>query len=222
MFETGYRPDDFTSERTIVGVVADVRYRSLRDPEAPAFYIHDYLGTAYVVISTSAADPKPLIPRIRAIVDAVAPGIPITIRSLDEVLQAELARHRLGLVLMSLFAAVSLLLAGIGIHGVVGHGISLRSTEFAVRIAVGARPATIAASVLRGGGILWLTGIGFGVALAYIAGRLGSSRLYEVQASDPAILAAAVTAVSLLTLVAVSLSALKGSRVEPGEVLKSE
>ena len=173
-------------------------------------------------MSTSQSDPTPLIPSVRTAVEALTPGVPITIEPLEQAMQRELARHRLGLVLMSLFAAVSLLLAGIGIHGVVGHGTSLRSTEFAVRIAVGARPITIARSVLQQGGVLWLMGIALGVVLAYVAGRLGSSQLYEVQASDPAILVVAVAAVSLLTLVAFSLSAYKGSRVEPGKLLKAE
>jgi ABC-type antimicrobial peptide transport system permease subunit len=105
---------------------------------------------------------------------------------------------------------------------VVGHDTSLRSTEFAVRVAVGARPGTIARSVMRRGGILWVLGISIGVGLAYVAGRFGSSQLYQVQASDPVILAVAVAAVSMLSLAAFSFSALRGSRVEPGELLKAE
>jgi ABC-type antimicrobial peptide transport system permease subunit len=105
---------------------------------------------------------------------------------------------------------------------VVGHDTKLRSTEFAVRVAVGARPATIAGSVLKRGSILWGLGISIGVGLAYVGGRFGSSHLYQVQASDPAILAVAAAAVSALTLAAFSFSALRGSRVEPGELLRAE
>jgi len=150
------------------------------------------------------------------------PGVPVTIESFDQIMSTEVARHRLGLLLMTLFAAVSLVLAGIGVHGVVGHSTSLRSREFAVRIALGARPARIAASVLKQGGFLWLMGVCSGVGLAYVAGRLGSSWLYDVRAADPLILGVAVSAVSALTLAAFSFSALRGSRVEPGEFLKAD
>jgi putative ABC transport system permease protein len=221
-FQTGFEPGAFTAERTIVGVVADVRFRSLREPETPAYYMLRYTPNGFVVVSTALSDPTPLIPAVRAAVDAVEPGIPITIEPLEHVVSRELARHRLGLLLMALFAAVSLLLAGIGIHGVVGHGTSLRSTEFAVRIAVGARPSHIAGSVLKQGGALWLLGISLGLGLAYVAGRLGASWLHEVRAADPLILAAAVSAVSALTFAAFSLAALRGARVEPGRVLKAD
>lgn len=220
-FSVGFEPGEFRSERTIVGVVADVRYRSLREPDVPAFYSLWYDARGYVVVSTALADPTPLIPVVRAAVNEVDAGVPVTIRTLDEVMRRELARHRLGLLLMVFFAAVSLLLAGIGIHGVVGHGTTLRSTEFAIRMAVGARPYDIAGAVLRRGAVLWLLGIVLGVGLAYAAGRLGAGWLYEVRASDPGILVGAGAAVSVLTLAAFSLSAVRGSRVEPGEVLRS-
>jgi predicted permease len=221
-FSVGFQPGEFTSERTIVGVAGNVRYQSLREPEAPALYSLGYSSRGFVVVSTSLSDPTTLIPAVRAAVNAVDPGVPVTIEPLEHVMSTELARHRLGLMLMSLFAAVSLLLGGIGIHGVVGHDTKLRSTEFAVRVAVGARPATIAGSVLKRGSILWGLGISIGVGLAYVGGRFGSSHLYQVQASDPAILAVAAAAVSALTLAAFSFSALRGSRVEPGELLRAE
>lgn len=221
-FSVGFEPGQFRSERTIVGVVADVRFRSLREPDVPAFYSLLYDARGYVVVSTALADPTPLVPVVREAVNEIDDGVPVTIRTLDEIMERELARHRLGLMLMIVFAAVSLLLAGIGIHGVVGHGTSLRSTEFAIRIAVGARPYDIAGSVLKRGALLWLLGISIGLGLAYVAGRLGAGWLYEVRASDPGILVTAVSAVSVLTLAAFSLSAIRGSRVEPGEVLKAE
>ncbi len=221
-FSVGFEPGEFRSERTIVGVVSDVRYGSLREPDIPAFYSLLYDARGFVVISTSLSDPAPLIPVVRAAVNAVDPAVPVTIQTLEEVMATEMARHRLGLLLMSLFAGASLLLAGIGIHGVVGHSTTLRSTEFAIRIAVGAHPQDIAGSVLKRGAALWALGISSGVALAYVAGRLGASWLYEVRASDPLILTAAVSAVSGLTLTAFLLSAMRGSRVEPGEILKSD
>ena len=221
-FVFGGEVADLDRERTIIGVAADVRYASLREPEAPAFYVRQYPATGFVVVSTSMADPTPLIPRVRDAVSAVDPGVPVTIEPIEDIMSAELARHRLGLWLMSLFAVASLLLAGTGIHGVVGYNTSLRSSEFGVRIAVGARPSAIAWSILVKGVALLVWGLLLGVLLAYFAGRLGSAWLYQVRAFDPLILTIAVFAVSTLTLVAFSIAALRGSRVEPGRVLKAE
>jgi predicted permease len=221
-FETGGDPAELTTEYTILGVVADVRYSSLREPDAPAFYLRDYLPTQHVVVSTSLSDPTSLVPAVREALDAVAPGIPVNIEPLSRRMSSELARHFLGSLLMGLFAGGSLLLAGIGIHGVVGHGTSLRSKEFAVRIAVGASPSNIAGSVLRRGAALWTLGIGIGLTLAYVGGRIGAGWLYQVEAADPLILAAAVSAVSVLTLTAFFFAAVRGSQVQPGVALNSE
>ena len=221
-FNVGFRPGEFTQERTIVGVVGDVRFRSLREPGEPGVYDLGYPSRGFVVVSTTLADPTPLVSTVRAAVDAVDPGVPVTIEPLERVMAAELARHRVGLLLMSLFAMASLVLAGIGVHGVVRHDTSLRSTEFGVRIAVGADPATIARVVLGRGAVLCALGILVGVGVAYLAGRVGASQLYEVRASDPAILASAVAAVATLVLASVSLSAIRGGRVKPGDVLRAE
>jgi hypothetical protein len=221
-FATSYQPNAFATDRTIVGVVADVRYSSLRQPDPPAIYVHAYLSEGFVVVSTTLADPAPLIPAVQAAVRAIDPAVPVTIELLEDAMATELARHRLGFLLMTLFAGVSLALAGVGIHGVVGHVTSLRRTEFAVRIAVGASPPRIAGSVLMQGASLCAMGLAIGLGLAYVAGRLGSSWLYDVRASDPVILGVAVSAVSALTLAAFSFSAVRGARVEPGSALKAE
>jgi putative ABC transport system permease protein len=84
-FQTGFEPGAFTAERTIVGVVADVRFRSLREPETPAYYMLRYTPNGFVVVSTALPDPTPLIPAVRAAVNAVEPGIPITIEPLEHV-----------------------------------------------------------------------------------------------------------------------------------------
>jgi putative ABC transport system permease protein len=175
-----------------------------------------------VVVSTSLSDPMSLVATVQEAANDVDPSIPITIESLETVLSDELVRHRLGLILMSLFAAVSLTLAGIGIYGVVGHGTSQRWGEFAVRMAVGASPSSIIKLVITQGGTLWVVGTLVGVGTAYLAGRLSASWLYEVRASDPLILISAVSAVLALTLVAFLLPAFRGSRIQPAEVLRAD
>ena len=213
---------DFENLWTIVGVVGDVHYRSLREPAEPTFYALGYSTRGTVVVSTSLSDPMSLASTVQAAANAVDPSIPITIEPLEAVLSDELLRHRLGLILMSLFAAVSLALAGIGIYGVVGHGTSQRSGEFAVRMAVGASPSSIVRLVMTQGGTLWVVGTVMGLGAAYVAGRLSASWLYEVRASDPLILIIAVSAVLAFTLLAFLLPALRGSRVQLAEVLRAD
>ena len=213
---------DFDRLWRIVGVVADVRYQTLREPAEPTFYAPGYPSRGTVVVSTSLSDPMSLVSTVQAAANALDPSVPITIEPLEAVLSEELVRHRLGLILMSLFAAVSLALAGIGIYGVVGHGTSQRSGEFAVRMALGASPSSILKLVLIQGRTLWAIGTVVGVGTAYVAGRLAASWLYEVRASDPLILIISVSAVSAFTLLAFLVPALRGSRVHPAEVLRAE
>jgi ABC-type antimicrobial peptide transport system permease subunit len=218
-FGVGFEPGVFRGERTIVGVVSDTRLHSLRQADVPAYYSPVYDPRGFVVVSTTLSDPRPLIPAVLSAVHAVDPAIPVEIEALSSVWSRELARHRLGLILMSLFAAASLLLAGVGVHGVVGHSAALRSREFAIRAAVGAGPRTLAASVLREGLTLWTLGTSIGIAFAYAAGQVGSQWLYQVDAGDPSILLAATSAVSVLSFTAFAGSALKGSRIKPGKYL---
>lgn len=221
-FQVGFQPGDFRSERTIVGVVADVRFRSLQEPDPPAFYSLVYDPRGFVVISTSLADPTPLIPRVRSALHAVDPSIPATIEPLHLVMSAEIARHRFGLFLMGLFAIMSLALAAIGVHGVVSHDSSTRRGEFAVRIALGAEQSVIARSILRRGAALWLTGVSVGLVVVLVAGRLGTVWLYNVAPADPLIIAVAVGCVSALVFGAFILASFQGARVEPARALAQD
>jgi hypothetical protein len=215
-------PDvDFDNVQTIVGVVADVHYRSMAEPPEPTFYTLGYPSRGTVVVSTARSDPSALIPLVESAVEAVDASIPVTIVSLEAIVSSELVRYRLGLLFMVLFAALSLVLAAIGIHGVVSHTMVVRSSEFAVRMALGAHPAGIAGSVLRWGAVLWLVGSVTGVAVAYLTGRLVASRLYYVEAWDLRALSIAMVLVTAVTLFAFSMSAGRVARVGPAEVLRS-
>jgi ABC-type antimicrobial peptide transport system permease subunit len=145
----------------------------------------------------------------------------VTIVPFEAIVSSEFVRYRLGLFFMALFAALSLVLAAIGIHGVVSHTMVVRSSEFAVRMALGANPAGIARSVLRLGAVLWLVGTVAGVGVAYLTGRLVASQLYYVEAWDLRALSIAIVSVTALTLSAFSMSAVRIARVGPATVLRS-
>jgi putative ABC transport system permease protein len=220
-FAWGSPTVDFDNLQTIVGVATNVRYRSLREPAEPTLYRLGYPSRGTVIVSTTGPDAAAVSPSVRAAVGAVDGSIPITIEPLERILATELVRHRLGLLLMGLFAGASLVLAGIGIYGVVGHVLALRSGELALRAALGGARRDLVKSAVRGSPRLWLSGIALGLASAYVAGRLAGGWLVEVQASDPVILVFAAAAVSALALVAFLLPALRAASVQAAEVLRS-
>jgi ABC-type antimicrobial peptide transport system permease subunit len=131
-------------------------------------------------------------------------------------------RHRLGLVLMTLFAVVSLALAAIGIFGVIAHSTAQRRRELATVIALGATPGKVVAILLSQARGLAIAGVVLGLVFAYVGGRVVTSQFHQVRADDPAILVVAVIAVVAVTLFAFLIPALRAARIRPAEVLKGD
>ena len=214
-FAWGFPLVDFDRTMTIVGVVEDVKYRSLREAADPIFYLPVDTARQTVVVETTVDDPAALVPAVRAAIAEVDPAVPVEIAPLETLIGAELTRHRLGLVLMTLFGLMSLLLAVVGIYGVTADAVQQRSGEFATRVAFGARPADIRRLVLRQGVRLVAGGTVLGLGLAVVGGRFATSRLFEVRATDPVVLVIAVALVCVLALLAYLPPAIRASRITP-------
>ena len=163
-----------------------------------------------------------MIPTVRSALRTLDDSIPVTIESLEAIVDTELLRHRLGLVLMSLFGLISLALAAVGIYGVIADATDRRAAELATRMAFGATPSSVRALVMRQGWMLATAGLVLGLATAFAGGRLAASRLYEVQASDPAVLAAAAVAVLGMTLLAFLVPAVRAARRAPVDGLRQD
>jgi len=161
---------DFDLSVTIVGVVEDMKYRSLRDPADPVFYMPAHTARQTVVVETSLDDATALTSTVRTALDAVDPSVPVTIEPIAEIVSSELIRHRLGLALMSLFGVVSLALAAVGIYGVIADATEQRSGELATRMAFGATPANVRALVMKKGLVLAIADMTLGLAVAYAGG----------------------------------------------------
>ncbi len=126
------------------------------------------------------------------------------------------------MLLMLVFGGAALVLAAVGIYGVIAYAASERQGEVATRLALGASPLSVFWLVLRQGRTLAIVGALIGVSAAYLAGRVVASRLFEVRASDPGILVGATLLVTVIAILATAVPALRSSRVDPSRVLRPD
>jgi predicted permease len=220
-------------ERTVVGVVGDVRVRGFERPSEPQVYlpyqqvedgsIIGYIPKDLVVRTTVPLEERALLPGIREIVKAADPEQPISdVRTMAEIVGEETAPRVTQLWLLGALAAIALLIAGFGIHGLLTFAVSQRVQELGVRRALGAQTGEIIGLVLREGLALALTGAAIGVAVAYPAARAMGALLFGVRPEDPLTIAGAA-ALCLVTAVAGCLRpAMQAARVDPLSALRTE
>lgn len=221
------------SERTVVGVVGDVRVRGLELPSEPQVYlpyqqvpdgsIIGYIPKDLVVRTAASLGTSQLLPRIREIIESADPEQPISnVRMMSEIVAEETAPRMTQLRLLGALATIALLIAGLGIHGLLTFTVSNRSQELGVRRALGAQGGDIIGLVLREGLMLALIGIVIGVAVAYAAARGMSALLFGVRPEDPLTIVIA-TLLCLATALAGCLRpALRAARVDPLSALRAE
>ena len=218
-------------ERTVVGVVGDVRVRGLERTSEPQIY----LPAAQMPDAWPATfEPKELVVRhtgpdealvsaIRQIVKSVDPDQPLSnIRTMESVLAGDTASRTAQIQVLGVLAAVAFLLSGVGIYGLLAYTVSQRSQEIAVRLALGAQPSGVSRMIFAGGMRLAFFGIVPGVLGGYLAGRGMSALLFGVSPGDPVTFAAGVGAVLLITLAGSLVPALRAVRVTPASVLRAD
>ena len=218
-------------ERIVVGVVGDVRVRGLERPSEPQVYLpyqqvpdgglQGYTPQDLVVRSSTS--PLAVLPAIRSIIARADPQLPLfDIRLLQDIIDGETAPRTVQLRVLVAFAAVALLLAGIGLHGLLAFMVSTQTREIGVRIALGAPSRDIAALVVRHGVVLAMVGAALGVALAYGAGRTMEALLAGVSPSDPLAYSAAVGLVLVVTLAGTLVPAVRAMRIDPLTAIRTE
>jgi putative ABC transport system permease protein len=210
----------------VVGVVANVKSRTLdenSDKETIYYPISQAPQQNLVLAVRAAGDPSSLAGSLRDAVRAVDPTQPIfDVRTMTERMGDAAQPRRAPMILLSVFGGLAMILAMLGVYGVLAFSVAQRTTEFGVRMALGASPGDIAALVLKLG--VFLVGLGIAAGLAgYLAlSRLVATLLYATPATDPAMLAAAPLALGLVALGACLLPALRATRVEPVVALRQE
>src|ERR1700730_11062523 len=215
-------PDEDIPWKTIVGVVGDVRQMGLEEPIKAEMYLpyqqikdQPWFAPRDLVLRTSV-DPLTVVSAVRSEIRAVDPDQPISnIRTMDEVLGEETASRRLGMTLLTIFAALALLLCSLGIYGVLAYFVVQRTPEIGVRLALGAQRRDIFGLVLKKGMGLALVGVAIGLFGAFALTRLMASLLYGVGTKDPFTFVSVATLLAVVALVACYIPARRATRINP-------
>ena len=208
----------------IVGVVQDVKYFGLATPSEPSLYLPVAQAPFRRMSFTlrTSADPESLMASVRQVVRAADPTVPVSqVSTLSSILATSVARERFSMSLLVLFAGVALVLAAIGVYGVISYGVSQRRGELGIRIALGAEPEDILRLVLIDGARLSLAGVALGLVAASLLSRVIASQLYLVSPTDPATYASVGVILTLVALTAAYLPARRTSKMDPVVALQA-
>lgn len=228
---TGGGMDDHWEARTfarVVGVVGDVRYRSLAAEVGPTVYFpHSQRPfrlqySAALVMEAALGDPDALAGPVRTTIQGLEPDVPMRIRSHAAVMAESTAPRRFVLLLFGAFSALGLLLAAIGIYGVVSYSVARRTREMGIRVALGAEPRSVIALVVNGAMRMVVGGLLVGIVAAFALSRLLENLLHEVSPNDPLTLVSVVALLGTIALIASWLPARAGTRVDPISTMRAE
>jgi putative ABC transport system permease protein len=229
--------DGTLPEQTIVGIVADLKNAGIDQPAGTEVFVpnaqYAALGqpmqsnlTNYVVVRTEG-DPKDLIPAVHRAVAELDPSLPLfQVSTMDDLMWEAVARPRFLTFLLTSFAAIALLLAAVGIYGVMAHTVAQRTHEIGLRVALGARPSQVRSMVLRQAAVLVAGGVAIGLGVAVVLdvalGRSLHGLLYGGELTQPWLLGGVSAAVAVAALVATWIPVRRATRVEPTVALRSE
>jgi len=219
------------AQRRVVGMVNETKQRSLDEaPPATVFIPVDQVAEelrgilrqpSFVLRTTG--DPLLLSTAVRSEMRQLDPGLPVrNLRSMDELVSRSIAPQRFNLSLLSLFSGLGLLLAAIGIYGVMAYSVSQRTHEIGLRMALGARVTDVLKLVLKQGMVLTLAGVGLGLIASVALTRLMKSLLFGVSATDPLTLAGVALLLTCIALLACYIPARRATKVDPLVALRYE
>jgi putative ABC transport system permease protein len=218
-------PSDADSWLTVIGIVGNAKRADLQSGPRPALYLpHTAFTLPYMsVVVRSEADEETIATAVRSAVHAIDPELPVQdVETFDRVLQRVNGQPRFRAVLIGAFAATALLLAAVGLYGLISYTVAQRRPEMAVRLALGATPGQVGRLVVGQGLALAGVGIVLGIAGALAATRLIAGLLFSVSATDPAVYTALAVLLLAVAAAACAVPARRAMRVEPMAALRAE
>jgi predicted permease len=220
-------------EREIIGIVANVRNRGLDDEPAPTMYVpHAQLPDAFNAFFLSSVpvawavrttgDPSGLATVLERELRDVT-GVPVVnVETMEEIVSISTARERFNMLLMSIFAGAALVLAALGIYGLLAYSVQQRTQELGIRLALGAEPRQIRSIVLRQGAVLLGVGVVIGLGVAFYLARLLESFLFGVEARDVLVFTSVPAVLAVIGLATVAVVAWRAGRTHPLDALRYE
>jgi predicted permease len=221
---TNFGPDSLTLQ--IIGVIGNVRHVGL--DTAPNSEIYQVLGQAqwpsmFVAIRSATADPTSITSAAQRAVWSANPDVPLAnIRTMQEVIANSVQRRRFSMLLLTMFASVAMLLAAIGLYGVMSYSVAQRTKEIGIRMALGAQRPDVLALVVKQGMALVFVGIAAGTILSLATTRLISGMLFGITATDPLTFAGVAALLSVVAFLANYLPARRAASVDPMVALRYE
>jgi putative ABC transport system permease protein len=221
-------PEEDTPWMEVVGIVADVRQMGIDEPVKAEMYLpYQQIDNVWYIPRDLAirttGETSNLVGSVRQIIREVDPDQPVSnVATMAEVLGTEAAQRRMGMIMLAGFAALALLLASLGIYGVLAYFVTQHTNEIGVRQALGATPRNILFLVLKKGMGLTLLGVVIGLGASFALTRLMSSLLFGVKASDPLTFVTVPLLLALVALVACLVPALRATKIDPLEALRYE
>ena len=211
---------------TVVGIVGDIREAGLDTPPTPMFYAdhrqRPLLAFNFTAVLQTTAPPTSLVADARRVIRDLSPEVAPQFRAIDEVVGASVAGRRFALALTAGFAAAALLVAILGVYGVLSYLVAQRSQEFGVRIALGAQWTDIQRLVLGEAGRLLVMGLTIGIGLTLAGKRLLEGMLFGIRATDPLTYLGVSVLIAVVALLACQAPAIRASRLDPVRTLRAE
>ncbi|MEP6692386.1 MAG: FtsX-like permease family protein, partial [Gemmatimonadaceae bacterium] len=218
------------SWKEVVGVVGDVHAWGLGADVRPEFYLPiaqappaawTWINRSMTIVARTAGDPATFTKPAQGAVWSVDPTIPLyQVRTLDEAMAITTAGTRFNMLLLTMLGATGLLLAAVGIYGVIGYFVSQRTHEIGIRMALGASAANVRGMVVRQGAALALTGVAIGVLASLALMRALTSLLFGVTARDPLTLGAVAAVLASVAIVASYIPARRATKIDPLDALR--
>jgi putative ABC transport system permease protein len=214
-----------TDVREIVGVVADVKNDDLDEQPDPSIYL-PYAQKAQLsmnLVIRGTNEPDQLVAAVRGAVASLDPSLPVSnVKTLTQMIDERISAKRLMTYILAVFALCALLLAAVGIYGVMSYAVTQRTHEIGIRMALGARAADVLKLVVGNGMTLALVGVAIGLAGAFALTRLLANLLFHVSATDSATFAAVSLSLAVVALLACYIPARRATRVDPLVALRDE